>query len=101
MMTNYDYYGGLDNLQFEDYKLDDKYSVVKISYLPKHSVDNKEIPLYSQIVYSNKEDIRNIKVKWLLKEVEFPFKEDIINDDNLYVPKHANVEKQYKYCFEG
>ena len=100
-MTNYDYYRGLNNLKFEEYELSDSYAVVKISYLPKHSVDNEEIPLYSQIVYNNNEDIRKTKVKWLLKEVEFPFKDDFINDDTLYVPKHANVEKQYKYCFEG
>ena len=96
-MTNLEYYS-FKNLNMYQYDMDNKYYVVRIDYVPKHS--KEDITLYSSLV-EGEENINKEKIKWLLQEFKTPeyTREDIINDDTMYIPKHARVHKQY--CFEG
>lgn len=97
-MTNLEYYK-VDNLYINQWRLSDNSDLVvfRVDYKPKHTKET--IVLFSKVVEEN--DLNKHKVKWLLEEHEDLklSRNDIINEDTMYVPRHAKVHRQF--CFEG
>lgn len=98
-MTNLEYYN-IDNLCIKQWRLseinNDLY-VFRVDYKPKHTKET--IILFSKVV--EEKDLNKHKAKWLLEEHEDLklSRDDVINDDTMYVPRHAKVHRQF--CFEG